>query len=79
MPKKCNMFNCKGNYPGEPYSPVVKFPSDADERERWILACPTDHDRLRSLKEIFACKTHFSNFIKARGGSRPDGQPSIFP
>ena len=44
MPMKCNMFNRKGNYPGEPYSPVVKFPSDADERERWNFACPTDHD-----------------------------------
>lgn len=79
MPKRCNMFNCKGNYPGEAYSPVVKFPSDPLEKERWILACLTDHERLWALKENYACKSHFKIFVKAKGGSRPDGPPSIFP
>ena len=79
MPKKCNMFNCRGNYPGEEYSPVVKFPSDAQERERWILSCPTDHERLRSLTEIYACRSHFTKFVTFRGGTRPEGPPTVFP
>ena len=73
------MYKCKGNYPGQPYSPTATFPSDPVERERWILACPTDHEKLRSLEEINACKSHFTEFKKARGGTRPTGPPTIFP
>ena len=82
MAPKCNMYNCNGNYPGQPYSPYTTFPSketEPEERERSILACPTDHVRLRGLAEIYACKSHFERFIKTRGGSRPDGPPAIFP
>ena len=35
MPKKCNVFGCRGNYRCEPYTKVVQFPSDEDERDRW--------------------------------------------
>ena len=36
MPKRCAVFNCRGNYDGEPYSQVVSFPTDRVERTRWI-------------------------------------------
>ena len=81
-PNRCNIFNCKGNYPGEPYNETTKFPTaekEPQEREWWILACPNEPDSLRSLKNIWACKSHFTEFTKARGGSRPSGPPTIFP
>ena len=77
MPNRCNIYNCNGNF-DEPYVPVTKFPTDPTERERWILACPNEPDSLRSLKEIWACKSHFAMFERCRGGSRPSGPPSIF-
>ena len=71
MPGRCNIFGCKGNYPGEPYSPVTPFPSkknERDERERWILASPNDPVKLCQLEQIWACKSHFEcGFVKTRG------------
>ena len=26
MPRRCNVFRCKGNYPGQPYSKTEKQP-----------------------------------------------------
>ena len=40
MPKRCAAFNCRGNYAGKPYSRVVSFPTELQERERWIAAMP---------------------------------------
>ena len=78
MPNRCNIYNCKGNY-AAPYVKVFKFPTVPAERERWILACPNDPEKLRSLKQIFACKSHFTEFQSCRGGEQPTGPPSIFP
>ena len=78
MPNRCNIFECRGNY-NKPYVKVFPFPNDPEERERWILACANDPETLRKLSEIWACKSHFTQFKKVRGGERPTGPPSIFP
>ena len=77
MPNRCNIYNCKGNY-SAPYTKVFKFPTGPAERERWILACPNDPAKLRSLAQIFACKSHFTEFVSTRGEC-PTGPPSKFP
>ena len=83
MPRSCNVFGCRGNYPGQPYSKVVSFPDkskELDEWKRWISAMPNDRASLESLKEIWVCTTHFDCAWKTiRGGSRPVAPPSIFP
>ena len=42
MPKKCNVFGCRGNYRCEPYTKVVQFPCDGDELDRWIDVMPNE-------------------------------------
>ena len=83
MPRSCNALNCRGNYPGEPYSKVVKFPdklSDPEEWNRWLCAMPNERASLERLKEIWICRFHFDcEWKKVRGGERPVGPPSIFP
>ena len=59
MPKKCNVYGCRGNYRGEPYTEVVPFPTDEVERNRWIDAMPNEHSSLLQLKQIYACAHHF--------------------
>ena len=80
MPRLCNCYGCKGNYPGEPYTKTVSFPKEPEERERWIQAMPNPPASLRSLKEINICASHFDCAWKScRGGSRPLEPPSVFP
>ena len=38
MPFRCAAAGCRGNYDGEPSVPMVKFPKDPEERQRWIDA-----------------------------------------
>ena len=80
MPKKCNVYGCRGNYRGETYIKVVQFPTDEAERNRWIVAMPNERLSLLKLKQIYACANHFDcDWIKVKGGKRPSGPPSIFP
>ena len=83
MPRSCNVKQCRGNYPGEPYSLVVKFPNknnDPDEWDRWICAMPNERASLEKLKEIWICRSHFNcEWKKVPGGERPVEPPSIFP
>ena len=44
MPCRCNVFGCRGNYPGEPYMKTVSFPKDPNERKKWIDAMPIMND-----------------------------------
>ena len=44
MPRKCMAPSCTGNKRGEPYSKLVSFPKDAEERNRWIEAMPNERD-----------------------------------
>ena len=44
MPRKCMASSCTGNKRGEPYSKLVSFPKDAEERNRWIEAMPNERD-----------------------------------
>ena len=75
MPKACNVFGCRGNYRGEPYSPVVKCPRDPDIRQRWLDSMPNDRASLENLKEIWVCRRHFDcEFVKSQGGSQHRNQ-----
>ena len=79
MPKRCNVFGCKGNY-RKPYTKVVAFPTDEVERSRWINAMPNERSSLLQLRQIYACEHHFDcKWIPARGGKRPAEPPSVFP
>ena len=79
MPKRCAAYNCRGNYIGEPYTPVVSFSTDDDERKRWIDAMPNDPGSLTDRKEIFVCASHFEcKWVTVRGGKRPIGPPTYF-
>ena len=75
MPKRCAAFNCKENYAGEPYSRVVRFPTEMQERERWIAAMPNAPGTLHS-KNIYICASHFTcKWVAAKGGEGfPDHQ-----
>ena len=81
---KCAAYNCRGNYKGEPYSHIVKFPSaesENDEFNEWVEAMPNTRESLLKLKEIWICKKHFDPTCKwktTRGGKRPSVPPSIF-
>ena len=80
MPKKCNVYSCRGNYRGESYTKVVPFPSDGVERNRWIDAMPNERSSLLQLKQIYACVHHFDcEWVTVKGGKRPSQPPSIFP
>lgn len=80
MPKKCNVYGCRGKYRGEPYTKVVPFPSDGVERNRWIDAMPNDRSSLLQLKQIYACVHHFDcDWVTVKCGKRPSQPPSIFP
>ena len=61
MPHRCSAFNCRGNYNGEPYTRMVKFPSDEGERKIWISfsAMPNETESLSKLKEVWICAKHF--------------------
>lgn len=80
MPKRCAAYGCRGNYRGEPYSHMVRFPSDAVEREAWINALPNKKGSVTHRKDLFICASHFSCAWQiSRGGKRPVGPPTIFP
>ena len=69
MPKKCNVYGCRGNYRSEPYTKVVQFPTDETERNRWIVAMPNERSSLLKLKQIYACANHFDcDWMKVKGG-----------
>ena len=73
-----------GNYRGEPYSTMVKFPSAEDdpyECESWVRTMSNSRESLTKLKEIWICRKHFGpncDWKVARGGKRPNVPPSIF-
>ncbi|KAI6660149.1 hypothetical protein LOD99_10541 [Oopsacas minuta] len=80
MPKKRNVLGCRGNYRCEPYTKVVPFPSDEDERDGWIDAMPNERSSLLQLSQIYACYHHFDcEWVTVKGGKRPSQPPSIFP
>ena len=77
MGRHCIVYNCRSNYRGEPYSQVVKFPTDRNERSKWISALPNDPKTL--LKRTELCVKHFNCAWKTtQGGKRPAEPPSIF-
>ena len=84
--QKCAAYNCRGNYNGEPYSPMVKFPSRDNENEKddwddWIKAMPNTPESLMKLKEVWICKKHFDpncEWKTIKGGKLPSMPPSIF-
>ena len=86
MPHRCAVYGCRGNYTGEPYCDVVKFPSKDNVeakkiRDTWISAMPNDPKTLIKRKTIYTCKKHFvpnCKWITVQGGKRPDEPPSIF-
>ena len=80
MGKRCASYGCRGNYEGEPYSKVVKFPKDEVTRQAWIDAMPNNPGTLKDRKEIYICATHFEGkWINVKGGTYPANPPSVFP
>ena len=59
MPKLCAAYGCRGNYKGEPYVRMVKFPSEENERRRWIEAMPNNPATLITRRDIFVCASNF--------------------
>ena len=80
MPKHCAVYNCWGNYIGEPYTPVVSFPTDQNERNSsWIEAMPNNPGSLKNRREIFVCTSHFQcEWVTVKGGKRLVGPPTYF-
>ena len=52
MGRKCSVFDCNGNYSGQPYTRVVKFPKDEIIRNQWIDAMPNPQSQLEKNSEI---------------------------
>ena len=72
MLKHCAAYNCRDNYIGEPYTPVVSFPTDHIERNRWIEAMQNNPGSLKDRREIFVCASHFEcEWVTVKGGKRP--------
>ena len=59
MPKLCAVFGCRGNYKGQPYNRLVRFPTDENERLRWIAAMSNASTNLKHRRDIFVCALHF--------------------
>ena len=59
MPKKCNVYGCRGNYRVEPYTKVVSFSTDEVEQNRWTEAMPNERSSLLQLKQIYTCVCDF--------------------
>ena len=79
MGRKCSVFNCNGNYRGQPYTRVVKFPKDETIRNQWIDAMPNPQSQLEKKKDIYICRWHFEcPFAPVQGGERPTGPPTKF-
>lgn len=83
MPRRCNVYLCKGNYKGEPYTRTVSASEDdyPEDRQRWIAAMPNERRSLDKLKHINVCVHHFDcEWVTVQGGGkRPTLPPSIFP
>ena len=79
MGRNCSVFNCNGNYRGQPYTRVVKFPKDETIRNQWIDAMPNPQSQLEKKKDIYICCWHFEcPFAPVQGGERPTGPPTKF-
>jgi hypothetical protein len=58
---------------------MVRFPSDAEERDAWINALPNTKGSVTHRKDLFICASHFSCAWQiCRGGKRPVGPPTVF-
>ena len=79
MPKRCAVYGCWGNYRGQPYTRVVRFPTEEAERDRWIKAMPNAGSSLTGRRDLYVCASHFDcEWVVSRGGRRPAGPPSVF-
>ena len=52
----CHLW-LSGNYRGQPYSQVVRFPTDESERDRWIKAMPNAGSSL-TARLNYMCVPH---------------------
>ena len=79
MVRSCMVFNCRGNYPVEPYTKQVSS-WDEESKRQWFAAMPNMPGMLNSRKKIWICVTHFEGEWKSvQGGRKPINPPSIFP
>ena len=80
MPKRCVTYGCRGNYAGEPYTRVVKFPTDDKQRTEWLQAMPNAPGTLENRKNLYLWASHFScEWVSVQGDLRPASCPTIFP
>ena len=56
MPRRCSVYECRGNYDGELYTKQVSFPTDESTRSKWIAAMPNDATSLtKKIKNLGTC------------------------
>jgi len=53
MSKQCAVYGCRGNYKGQPYTRVVRFPTEVVECNRWIKAIPNAGSSLTSRCDLY--------------------------
>ena len=60
MVKTCAVPNCKTGYKAGPKgTSVFSFPTDDEERKRWIKSIPNQIDRNKNLSNIGICSKHW--------------------
>ena len=89
MVKKCCMVNCTTNYDRKKGDqkdgqkiPVFRFPTDEEERKKWLEICSRVRADLKVSSETVICELHWPKDyqkIRKKGYDRPALPPSIFP
>jgi len=82
MPKKCGVFNCKGNYSAANKCRVFRLPHDESERKKWLnVIPPRDNFVIDHLKYVI-CEKHWPQDTPMKtipgGSTRPTCPPSLF-
>lgn len=82
MPRKCGVFNCKGNYNELNKCRVFRLPADTLERQKWLNVLPPRKDFVVDPSKFVICEKHWPDGIKMvtipGGSTRPAVPPSIF-
>jgi hypothetical protein len=63
----------------QPYSRVVRFPSDEEERQKWIESMPNKFNSLKNRGDLFVCASHFDcEWVNVCERKQHSGPPTIF-
>ena len=82
MPKKCSVGNCRGNYTSESEKVTVfSFPTDENERKRWLNALPNIIPPEHVTKNMGVCCRHWppdARTKSVKGHKIPIDPPELF-